>query len=579
MSARPTPEQEVLDYIFSSFRDEQYPDEPIDEVFEIYTASQLLKHRNLSDEDISAGIVDGSHDGGIDCFYIFLNGALVQSDHPALDAQSEFVRRSPQHPSIDVVILQTKNSTSWAEVAWERLLSNLDRLLDNAISLEDLSHSFSPSILERIDQYRTIHRNLARRLPRRSFTVKYATRAPTMNITPSLVAKEAQVRELIRERLPGDASIDVSHVGAEKLYQLAGEPFSPPGTLAFRNLIRERNSFLGVASVEHYLAFVRDEHGDLRDDLFDSNVRDFEGDKGVNGSIRETLEEDGSEFWWQNNGITVLGTEVIDDQGVLTIDQPLIVNGLQTTHVLHATQRDGVMNDARIEQGVIVRVITTDDDETRDRVIGGTNRQTPVGSSALLASDNLQRDIERYLYKYGWFYERRKNQYKNKGKSARSRVSINQLAQAMMTLHLGLPETARARPTSLLTQEGGYERVFDPTVDRGAYLRAVELLSHVSDFLRTTAAKEIIDEYSNTRFFLLVGVAMKQLGIRTFTSLQFSRNYHSIASAPSHDILIDTLGRVKVLAEEYESSHPETKRDAVFKNSDFRRYFLEQVNA
>lgn len=48
------------------------------EVFEKLATEQILKEFDLSSDEISKGIVDGKDDGGIDSFYIFVNGNLLQ---------------------------------------------------------------------------------------------------------------------------------------------------------------------------------------------------------------------------------------------------------------------------------------------------------------------------------------------------------------------------------------------------------------------------------------------------------------------------------------------------------------------
>ena len=171
----------------------------------------------------------------------------------------------------------------------------------------------------------------------------------------------------------------------------------------------------------------------------------------VNEAIAATLAtQEDAEFWWLNNGVTILGTEVDGSQLTLAISQPLIVNGLQTTVVLDRAQKDGTLVPTRLDDGLVVRVIETDDEDTRDKVIAGTNRQTQVPSIALYATRRLQRDIERFLLVHRWYYERRKNRYKNQGKPAKRRITLNLLAQAMITLMLGAPDVARARPSTLL---------------------------------------------------------------------------------------------------------------------------------
>ncbi len=132
-------------------------------------------------------------------------------------------------------------------------------------------------------------------------------------------------------------------------------------------------------------------------------------------------------------------------------------------------------------------------------------------SPALYASTAFQHDLERYFLAKQWYYERRKNRYKNQGMPAARRVSIGLLAQAMITLALGQPDAARGRPASVLNKEPAV--VFDETIGLDPYLKAVQLLGRVSSFLRTKAAGEILGEYSysNMRFYVLLGVAMAQL--------------------------------------------------------------------
>ncbi|MBZ7178434.1 abortive phage resistance protein, partial [Klebsiella variicola] len=46
-------------------------------VFEYLSLEQILKEYDLSAEEINHGWVDGKFDGGIDGFYIFVNGHLL----------------------------------------------------------------------------------------------------------------------------------------------------------------------------------------------------------------------------------------------------------------------------------------------------------------------------------------------------------------------------------------------------------------------------------------------------------------------------------------------------------------------
>jgi len=81
------------------------------------------------------------------------------------------------------------------------------------------------------------------------------------------------------------------------------------------------------------------------------------------------------------------------------------------------------------ERSILVRVIVTEDAESRDRIIRATNSQTDIPSASLRATDKIHRDIEDFFATRGLFYDRRKNFYKNQGKPVRKIVSIGFLAQ------------------------------------------------------------------------------------------------------------------------------------------------------
>jgi hypothetical protein len=75
--------------------------------------------------------------------------------------------------------------------------------------------------------------------------------------------------------------------------------------------------------------------GHLQTRFLEPNVRDYQGRANpVNTSIRTTLENPipNEEFWWLNNGITILATSCGTSGDQLRVENPEIVNGLQTSH-------------------------------------------------------------------------------------------------------------------------------------------------------------------------------------------------------------------------------------------------------
>lgn len=571
-------EQIVLDSLFSAFCDEEYPGEKPDDVFETFGATQVLKPRELSPPELAAGVVDGDKDGGIDSFFVFMNGTLLNPDDPILIDGDPTIRSVGANPTLEVFLVQSKNRKKWEETVWEKLLSSLPNLLRLDADERHLEEIYRSEVVARTGIFRQAAWSLRAKFPKIIFRAVYVAKGPEGNITKTITSRAEQVAAAVRAILTHGSVVTTEHVGVKGLYDLVGTTHSEPAELTFKSLIRQKDSFLGVASLKNYLSFIRTSAGELRDELFDSNVRDYEGDNTVNEAIAATLAaDDTSDFWWLNNGITVIADEANSPQETMTVSGPLVVNGLQTSHVLHRAEKAGLIASGRLENGIVVRVIESTDEETRDRIIAGTNRQTQVPSPALFATKPDQIAIEKYLLVFDWYYERRKNRYKNMAKPAGRRITMNLLAQTMITVMLGHPDEARARPSTLLNAVGGYERVFPEALDKAAYLAAIEILHGVDEFLATKAAKTILDEKTNARFYVAAGYIVLKLKLKDTKNFYFEQNFTKLKAPLNRTLLTKALNVLAIEATAFHGSHSKATRDAVFKNSDFRTQYLDAL--
>ena len=218
-------------------------------------------------------------------------------------------------------------------------------------------------------------------------------------------------------------------------------------------------------TVKYLLDFIRRGNTKvLRDELFTTNVRDFAGSlAGVNSAIRNTLSVNSpTAFWWMNNGVTVIVDKAAyQSDNAYLLSNPQIVNGLQTSNVIHEASSDGIITTKRLKESVLIRVVSELDPKARESIIQGTNNQAPVTSVQLYANDELQLRIETFLETKGWFYERRRWQFRSQ-KVARSKIrSIVELAQVVIAALLLEPDSARARPRDRLVKKSDYEKVFN----------------------------------------------------------------------------------------------------------------------
>jgi hypothetical protein len=255
-------------------------------------------------------------------------------------------------------------------------------------------------------------------------------------------------------------NVHFSFLGAQQLYERSSiqkrlvVKLSTNGTP-----ISGANSFVALCKLKDYLRFISDENDNLITRIFEANVRAYQGEVEVNREIANSLEHptEGVNFWWLNNGVTIVADEASYINNQLNIANPLIVNGLQTSHEIHAYASNLSQNDSR---DILIRVIVETDPNRRDQIIRATNRQTSINSSSFRATEQVHREIEDYLLTLGFFYDRRKNYYKREGKLAAKIFSIDRVAQGVLAVLLQEPHTARARPTSAIKTEANYKRIF-----------------------------------------------------------------------------------------------------------------------
>ncbi|MFC3965898.1 AIPR family protein [Nocardia jiangsuensis] len=206
-----------------------------------------------------------------------------------------------------------------------------------------------------------------------------------------------------------------------------------------------REAYIGVLSASEFVKLIVDEDGDIRKALFFDNVRDFQGDNDVNLDIGRTLlSGEASHFCVLNNGVTTVAGDLKVTGNRFTLRDFQIVNGCQTSHILHRF-RD------RLE-GVYVpfRLIVSEDDDVTNSITKATNKQSQVTAENLLALAEVQKRIEAYFSSYGEndahriYYERRSKQWAG---SAQVRgtwrvITLRNLMQSFSSLYLRIPHTA-----------------------------------------------------------------------------------------------------------------------------------------
>lgn len=473
------------------------------DAFEYFCAETVLKRFALTFDQIDKGVVDGKNDGGIDSVYFFVNRSLI-----AIDTEMDTFK-SPV--TVDLFIIQSKIEGGFSETAMAKLLASVPELIRLDADTATLATLYNSDVLEIFEKYRDGLSELAAQFPVVNVHVIYATLATARNdkvdaMIPGLV-------KAIADRFP-KSTCNVDLWNAAKLYEEAQKQNVLVKHLPFvKSALSHGKGYVLLAKLKDYYEFITDS-GQIMDALFEFNVRDYQSSASVNKEIAATLKgtEDEADFWWLNNGVTILAEEAQSQDNKLTVKNPLVVNGLQTSHEIHRFfSRGGT--DAK-ERSVQVRVLEINDEARRDRVIKATNSQTGIKPASLHATEPFQRKIEDFLAQLGVFYDRRKDYWRNKGKPADKIIGIERLAQSVIAVGLERPHDARGRPTTIMKDDAEYQALFSDSTDLKLYEVCAALYFAVEAYFRKERGNIDSKYRNNLRYHLMMQLAWKLNGSR-----------------------------------------------------------------
>lgn len=577
-----TPDQVIAQDSFAAFQKANYSALSADDAFERFSVSEIaLRKQKLGGAAVENGLVGATDDGGIDSFYIFLNGQeLVESDSIRLTRRKNALEGLQTGLTMDVVVVQAKNETSWDTNVFPKIESALKVILAPDASAESLrTFPLNDAVVEKALMLKKLREKLSSLVPVMRFTVQYVTFAPESGLVDYMETKRSQLHDWLLTKLPSGSSATVEYVGDSSIVTRLRESHDFIAKLVFTKApVRVGSALVGLVKLEDYISFLREEQSTvLREQLFAVNVRDYAGGSiGVNNAIAKTLSTDSSsDFWWLNNGITIIAdaaSDPVELEWVAT--NPMIVNGLQTSHVIQAESVAGNISKRRLQEAVLVRLIIESEPEVRESIIAGTNNQTAIVGIQLHANEEKQFRIEEYLRHENWYYERRRYQYRGTSTPAGRIKTVTDVAQAVMSFRLHEPDTARARPGSLLNSAKGWRRVFNDEESEELFLKAIQVSAEVENYLKTPEAKAIADDVTNARHYLVAGYSLRSSGVKDLSDFANIPS-HALKSKPSSSQLRE-LHEI-LYAEVSALDDGKTARDQIFKGTKLKAAFFDKI--
>ena len=344
-----------------------------------FAAKLITQWLGVTTDDENFLVCDGSGDGGIDVAY------LHQPDTDPGNVDDSSVEGHTWY------LVQSKYGTAFT--GSELILAEGSKVIATLTGQNTQLADDTRQLLDKITSFRQQASDADR------IVLVFATTDPI-----SEEDREAlyNIKIIGRERV--SANFDVEEVSLHTIWETLIDVEPTPLSVRIRMQFVEQTSGLLVGTVSlldmfDFMQSYQYRTGDFNQ-LYEKNVRQFLGNRRkINRGIAETLRERPDKFGLYNNGITIVvsGYSRTPDGDVITVHDPYVVNGCQTTktiwEVLDSKINSGGTGDKAAfdswrEQasrgGVVTKIVSSDESEIVN-ITKFTNSQNGVRDQDFIA--------------------------------------------------------------------------------------------------------------------------------------------------------------------------------------------------
>lgn len=485
-------------------------------LFEMFSCYCVLSHEYGETFSLDDIITGGGNDSGIDGMAIIADGVIIQST----EEFDDLIEQTHNISELKFIFVQAKTSASFSgsDIATfgfgvRDLFKETPELVQSALIQEKaiiIAHIFD---------------NMVHVKGKPKCLLYYVTNGQWCNDQNLRARIDGVCGDLESDNLFSDVRffpIDIDLL--QKYYKSTIDRIEAeldlPDKITLPEMGKIQEAYLGILPATRFLKLVSNDTGVIKSILYD-NVRDFQGEnEEINREIAQTLNgEDSDQFVVLNNGITIICKELrnlVRTRFLLSDYQ--IVNGCQTSHVLYNYRKK--LTDKVF---VVVKIISTTDEETVNRIIKATNRQTVVTDEQMMSLSEFNKQLEAFYQTYEGqqrlYYERRSKQYANMPSIEKVRiVTIPIQIKAVSSMFFDKPHLASRYYGRLLNDNAN---IFNPSHPPVMYYTAAFVLYKVEFLIRN---KQIDQKYNRYRYHLLM--IIKYLALEGKRCPQF--NSHSL---------------------------------------------------
>ena len=485
------------------------------EHFSNYSIASKQFRGSFELDDIHSG---AGGDCGIDGVFIIVNGRVVIDS----DELNDIVENSG-HLDADIHFIQSKTASSFSGADIGSFIHGVKDFLSD-----------TPQLVQnqKIQSVKKIWEDI---IIKSSYMVN---RRPHCKLFYVCTGKWVEDQNLVAVINSGEQEIDaiglfdsvkLDPLGASEIQRLFHETKNKlSATITFQNRVTlpdikgVSEAYLGVIPFTEYLKLIQDENQTIHS-IFDDNVRDFQGNNPVNKKIRKTLESKEFDlFCVLNNGVTIVSTSITPAGNRFTIRDYQVVNGCQTSHVLHDCR-----NIEGIDQVFVpIKIVVTGNEDIKTNITLATNSQTEVKTEQLEALSVFQKKLEMYFNaektSIPLYYERRSQQYNsNTGIKRTQVISIPIQIKSFASMFLNSPHLVTGYYGTIVKRFSG--QMFNEEHQYSPYYVSSLCYFKIEQFFRSNDLKAL---NKKARFHIMFLVRLLCMGekLEHFNSNKMDKN-------------------------------------------------------
>ncbi|WP_051461033.1 AIPR family protein [Ruminiclostridium josui] len=396
--------------------------------------------------------VGGHNDMGIDGLAIKVNGLFVKN----IDDVEDIVKRF-RKANIEIIFIQSKYKAFFDKGEFNNFIAGVRDFL-NDIQLQPMNEKIK-SMLE-IKDYILSDDIIIMWEKNPAIRLYYVTMGK-WNESPHQLGLAKQFENDIMERNTFEL-LGIHFIDSELLKKICDSnenkfeiALNTIDTMPLPFVEDVDNSCIALCNGSEYLKLLTSDDGLIRKTLFDDNVRDYQGDTGINNEMESTIFADPNKFVLLNNGLTIVCDEYTTSNRKIIVKNPQVVNGCQTSHVLFDANRKGYNID---NVALTIKFIATKKLDITNQIVRGTNRQNIVYDVAFETTKQFHKDLEEFFNDYSisnvkLYYERRARQYQhNPMIKQNQKTNMRAIIQGFVGMFLCNPEVAHRHESRLITE-------------------------------------------------------------------------------------------------------------------------------